>query len=263
MACLNLPPWNSTVLCPVDQRVCSLLQLTFLHTRNHTVSSFFSFGAKLSRSPSLCPSRLVSKSPIAWSSMLVYQRPSWRASSRGGKTAPRFLVQLSVLVPCPDSEGVSILTALSELTHVQKIWIKTLSYQWCPKPSARCHTTVHHDKGEIMPLNLGLPRLLTISIELPIKARVPSHLMHFPGGMKFPLKLKLHSAFSDFVWWLCISKPSHDALGLRQRLPGANGSSPRAVSQASCFFPGTISDANSEASLLWGLIIMLLFFFPS
>lgn len=116
-----------------------------------------------------------------------------------------------------------------------------------------------------MLLNLGPLRLLIISVVLPIQARVPSHLMHFPGRIKLPLKLELHSGFLDFVWRFCIGKPSHNVLGLRERLPGANSHNLRAVSQASCFFRGTISDANSEASLLWGLIIVLLsfFFFPS
>lgn len=50
-----------------------------------------------------------------------------------------------------------------------------------------------------MLLNLGPPKLLMISAELPIKARVPSHLMHLPGGMKVPLKLKLNAGFLDFV----------------------------------------------------------------
>lgn len=67
----------------------------------------------------------------------------------------------------------------------------------------------------------------------------------------------------DFVWWFFISRPSYKVLAQKEISRSKWQLNLRAVSCTSCFFPGTIADANSQVSLVWVLIILPIFFFPS
>lgn len=114
-------------------------------------------------------------------------------------------------------------------------------------------------KGHLLLFNSGFPKFLRFSVQLAIKARIHSVQVDFPGELKDLLSYVSFSKSLTFFDSSLSTDSFPKVLALRERCPETNGSKLRAASQASCWFSITISDANSQVSIVWMLMIWLFF----